>query len=587
FGATLAGIGNSTIVNSAIAGIQLEDTGSAVAAVVANCIVRNNASAVVTVGPNAGMIARYSNIEGGFPGPGNIDLPAGFVDGPGGDYHLGAASPCVDAGDNNFVASDLTIDPDGTPRFLDDFGVADTGLGSAPIVDMGAYERKHPIRLVDGTATGGSHGLTWADAYVDLQDALDETASGEVEEVWVAAGTYLPDRGTGDRTLSFNMRSGVAIIGGFAGGETDAAARDPIANATTLGGAIGASGTADNSYHVVRADNVDSTGKLIGFIVQRGNADGPQATFDNRGGGLFIDGGGPTVRECRIRLNTCAAFGAGVFCEDADPEFGRCRVNLNESAGDGGGMAFFLSEPLIVDCSVNGNTADDEAGGLVFYSNSVGEIVNCSVTGNAAPTAPTGGLQVSGGSAVTVRNTVLWGNTGTSAFPQTQQLRVLTPSTLDIGSSTVEGWTGSLGGTANSGDDPLFVDIDGPDNIFGTADDDTHLLPGSPCIDSADASALPVQVSLDLSGDPRYMDDPGTADSGLGTPSFLDRGCYEFQGTSAPPCLADLDGDGLVDGADLGLLLANWGGAGSGDLDGSGTIDGADLGLLLAAWGNC
>ena len=121
----------------------------------------------------------------------------------------------------------------------------------------------------------------------------------------------------------------------------------------------------------------------------------------------------------------------------------------------------------------------------------------------------------------------------------------------------------------------------------GTADDDTHLLPGSPCIDSADASALPVQVSLDLSGDPRYMDDPGTADSGLGTPSFLDRGCYEFQGTSAPPCLADLDGDGLVDGADLGLLLANWGGAGSGDLDGSGTIDGADLGLLLAAWGNC
>jgi len=49
----------------------------------------------------------------------------------------------------------------------------------------------------------------------------------------------------------------------------------------------------------------------------------------------------------------------------------------------------------------------------------------------------------------------------------------------------------------------------------------------------------------------------------------------------------DLDGDGVVDGVDLGLLLANWGnldGSGVGDLDGNGTIDGADLGLLLAAW---
>lgn len=47
----------------------------------------------------------------------------------------------------------------------------------------------------------------------------------------------------------------------------------------------------------------------------------------------------------------------------------------------------------------------------------------------------------------------------------------------------------------------------------------------------------------------------------------------------------DLNGDGLVNGADLGLLLAAWGTAGPGDLDGSGSVRGADLGLLLAAWG--
>ncbi len=47
----------------------------------------------------------------------------------------------------------------------------------------------------------------------------------------------------------------------------------------------------------------------------------------------------------------------------------------------------------------------------------------------------------------------------------------------------------------------------------------------------------------------------------------------------------DLDEDGIVSGADLGLLLVGWGQPGPTDLDGDGTTDGADLGLLLAAWG--
>jgi hypothetical protein len=44
---------------------------------------------------------------------------------------------------------------------------------------------------------------------------------------------------------------------------------------------------------------------------------------------------------------------------------------------------------------------------------------------------------------------------------------------------------------------------------------------------------------------------------------------------------------GTIDGADLGLLLGNWGSGGVGDIDGSGTTNGADLGLLLGAWGAC
>ena len=37
-------------------------------------------------------------------------------------------------------------------------------------------------------------------------------------------------------------------------------------------------------------------------------------------------------------------------------------------------------------------------------------------------------------------------------------------------------------------------------------------------------------------------------------------------------------------GADLGLVLANWAQCGVGDLDGNDLVDGADVGLVLAGW---
>jgi hypothetical protein len=46
----------------------------------------------------------------------------------------------------------------------------------------------------------------------------------------------------------------------------------------------------------------------------------------------------------------------------------------------------------------------------------------------------------------------------------------------------------------------------------------------------------------------------------------------------------DIDGDGVVDSTDLGILLSQWGGPGSADLDASGLVDSADLGILLAGW---
>jgi len=56
------------------------------------------------------------------------------------------------------------------------------------------------------------------------------------------------------------------------------------------------------------------------------------------------------------------------------------------------------------------------------------------------------------------------------------------------------------------------------------------------------------------------------------------------------PVFADLNGDGVVDAADLGALLSQWGSCRGGsencpaDLNGDGVVDGADLGLLLENW---
>lgn len=53
-------------------------------------------------------------------------------------------------------------------------------------------------------------------------------------------------------------------------------------------------------------------------------------------------------------------------------------------------------------------------------------------------------------------------------------------------------------------------------------------------------------------------------------------------------CTGDLDGNGVVDGGDLGVLLGAFGGSGTcADFDGNGEVNGADLGILLGAWGDC
>ena len=102
---------------------------------------------------SAGVTVNYSVVEGGWPGVGNQDSDPLFVDAADGNLHLRTNSPAVDAGDNTVVPADATdLDGDGDsveplpldldllPRFYDLVSMPDQGNGTAPIVDMGAYE---------------------------------------------------------------------------------------------------------------------------------------------------------------------------------------------------------------------------------------------------------------------------------------------------------------------------------------------------------------------------------------------------------------------------------------------------------------
>ena len=52
-------------------------------------------------------------------------------------------------------------------------------------------------------------------------------------------------------------------------------------------------------------------------------------------------------------------------------------------------------------------------------------------------------------------------------------------------------------------------------------------------------------------------------------------------------CPADLDANGIVNGADLGLLFVEWNGPGNADFNGDGEVNGIDVGIMLVAWGPC
>jgi hypothetical protein len=466
-------------------------------------------------------------------------------------------------------------------------------------------------RYVDASlASGANDGTSWANAYQGAGGlAIALAAAIASDQIWVAQGAYKPTL-TATRTISFNLKSGVEIYGGFAGGETTLDQRDFNAHVTILtGDLLGNDGppgsftnNADNSHHVVNGAGANSTAILDGFSITAGFANLASNNFDKGGGIIFLTNSNGTIRNCIIEYNRCTFGGGAVYINSSSPGFvdvimrnniggsfggaidmatncsplfNRCQFIGNTAARAGGVEIFGNSHPTIYNCLFSGNSVTGANGGGALWigNSSSANLRNCTIANNTS-TSTGAGIQNSS-STVTAHNCIIWNNTGPGGATLGQQIN---GGTNTVSYSIVHN---GFAGTANLANDPQFVSAS-----------DLRLQPNSPAIDSGNNSLVPISVALDLDHNPRKVDDPGTVDTGVGTPPLVDRGAYEFQPVIGPACPADIvpaGGDGAVNVADLLAVIGAWGPCAGcpADIDGNGTVNVADLLAVINAWGPC
>jgi len=518
-----------------------------------------------------------------------------FADIGGGDFHLLPGSPAIDAG----TAAVGTVDADGAPRVAGaavDIGafesssnrltVTRTGSGTGTVVSSpasincgftcaatltpgdtyqltaapdpgfrflgwegtcsgaGACSVQVPANVsahfghvwfVKAAASGANDGTSWTDAFTDLQSALATAAPGD--EIWAAAATYKP--AAADTTVSFEMRSGIAIYGGFAGTETNRDQRNTAANVTTLSGDIGTIGdAADNSQSVVRAVQVDSGALLDGFTItgghggtsSRGGGVYFRITYarvahciitgnsGQLGGGFAVNYSGGTISDSVIANNAASNTGGGGYIESA-PSFALVNSTLVNNTGYGGALSFTGSSgsPIVDRCRIRQSTTYP----TVYIETSAALMKNCEIVGTdnnypvirsqgyatilnctiIDPNSPLQGVfYIVFGWPTNVINSIIWG----SEVPEN--------NFANQGTGT---YSNNLTMT-----DPMFVTGDPVNGNYRPG-------VGSPAVDGGN-NTLAIGNVLDLDGKPRRVDDPQTADTGTGTAPIIDIGAYEL-----------------------------------------------------------
>lgn len=188
-----------------------------------------------------------------------------------------------------------------------------------------AAPARSAVLFVDGTAEGTGNGTSWQDAYVELPPALAAASSGD--QVWVAAGTYLPSE-IAHPVPSFVLSQGVELYGGFDGTESTLAERDWVANPTILSGDYG---FGINSFHVVTADLYVTTPVIDGFTISGGAA--PASAPDDFGGGVYVEWGNVELRNLVVENNLAATGGAGIHQDFGHLTLVDCTVRDNSGHG--------------------------------------------------------------------------------------------------------------------------------------------------------------------------------------------------------------------------------------------------------------
>lgn len=258
------------------------------------------------------------------------------------------------------------------------------------------------------------------------------------------------------------------------------------------------------------------------------------------GGGAGFAGGAVEVRNANFENNSANSFGGGAYFNTGSPKVERSRFSGNSSLG--GGAVYASSSSLrLLNNRITGN--DGFAGGAVYIaSGNAARLVNCLIDDNEGVYA--GGVYLNSASPQIINCTIVSNRFGGifttyNSFPQVSNSVISGNGNDDIwvgvevygNGRTTLNYT-LIGGVllaafeAGAG---VLVDVD---PVF--ADSDYRLGAGSPAIDAGNNNVVPPWVQTDLDGNPRFVDDPATPDTGIGTPPIVDLGAYEYQPPRTP-----------------------------------------------------
>ena len=300
-------------------------------------------------------------------------------------HYLDSEANIADApGDEGAIFSSLVTGEELSPEELTTLQAEDdTATVNLDGTEI-AVEQANAIIYVNLNATGENDGSSWANAYTDLQDAI--AASEATDQIWVAAGTYIPTPEIPEdpRRASFVLPDEIQLYGGFAGSEASLGERDVTANPTILSGDIGTAGdNSDNAVRVVTMLDTSSSSVLDGFTISDGNANVPDIGID--GGGIFSERSQAILRNLTVTNNTAAGLGGGMYAQDSLNQLTNVDF-VSNTASSGGAVYNNTSGSIFTDTTFESNSSENSGGAILNEASNI-IIDEATFTGNVAGAA--------------------------------------------------------------------------------------------------------------------------------------------------------------------------------------------------------